>query len=296
MARTEPVGLDAELDALRRAALGAAVAPMVELPPAAVRERVSAGDRLCAAGPPVEVRDTTADGVPVRIYEGARSRATLAWAHGGGWVTGDLEYSDEICRFLAAHADVRVVSVDYRLAPEHPLPAGADDVARGLAWCRRMWPGTAICTGGDSAGGHLAVAAAARGGADALVLVYPVLDRPGRWPSYDSMGDAFPIGRAAMDWFWRHAGGDLLPPGEMPLERADLGALPPVLLVLAGHDPLHDEGIAFADRVRTGGGTVTVTDHPALCHGFLRFSAASATVAAARTDLVESVRRLVLDL
>ncbi|WP_203043847.1 alpha/beta hydrolase [Pimelobacter simplex] len=291
--------LEAGLAALRDAAAGNV--PMVDLTPSQARERVVAGNRLCSEGPSVAVTDLgPADGppVPVRVYEPAAAPpATLVHAHGGGWVTGDLDYSDELCRFLA-DAGVRVVSVDYRLAPEHPFPAGLDDLAAAWAWTRAAYDGP-LGLGGDSAGGNLAAALTLREPDPApafLLLLYPVLGLPGSTPSYRSRAEAFPIGAADMRWFFEHYLADARPPAPtpdlVPLHAPDLSALPPTHVVLAGHDPLHDEGAAFAATARAAGVPVTVEQHPDLCHGFLRFTAASAGARAARAGVVDAVRRL----
>ncbi len=278
---------------------------MIDLPPAEVRERIVTGNRLCSAGPEVVIRDVAdgEDGAPVglRLY-GTPDRTTLVYAHGGGWVTGGLDYADEFCRFLAAEADVHVVSVDYRLAPEHPFPAPLDDLAAAWDWAAARYGGP-LALGGDSAGGNLAAALAlrlrlrnaAREPAFQL-LIYPVLGAPGVSDSYTTRADAFPIGAADMHWFFDHyvgrdardaAGSDLL-----PLAADDLSGLPPTHVVAAGHDPLHDEAISYAARLKDAGTVVSVQEHPALCHGFLRFTGASDAARAARASVVKSVRRL----
>ena len=275
---------------------------MVALSPAQARERVVAGNRLCADGPEVGIVDHPgrADGPPVgvRVYESGTPAATLVYAHGGGWVTGDLDYADELCRFLARDAGLRVVSVDYRLAPEHPYPAAVEDLAAAWAWAHATYPGP-LALGGDSAGGNLAAAVAVRAShpASFLLLLYPVLGLPGATASYRTRETAFPIGAADMRWFFEHYLAGIVvpdPPGAdlAPLHAEDLDALPPTHLVLAGHDPLHDEGAAFADAIAAAGGTVTVHDHPSLCHGFLRFTAASPAAREARSAVVAEARRL----
>ncbi|WP_222430598.1 alpha/beta hydrolase [Nocardioides sp. J9] len=295
--------LEPALAALRDGAAGGT--PMIEMSPAQARERVAAGNHLCADGPAVDVRDLGPDegpGPTVRVYlpvAPATPVATLVYAHGGGWVTGDLDYADELCRFVA-DAGVRVVSVDYRLAPEHPYPAGLDDVAAAWAWARQRYDGP-VGLGGDSAGGNLAAAVALRAAADApadfLLLLYPVLAAPGSTPSYTTQGTAFPIGEAEMRWFLEHysgspEAGEAAGPDLFPLLSGDLGTLPPTHVVVVEHDPLHDEGVAFAAALREAGVPVTLERHPDLCHGFLRFTAASPRSREARDAVVDAVRRL----
>lgn len=276
---------------------------MVELPVDQVRERIVVGDRLCSAGPDVAVRDLARgeEGapVPMRLY-GAPDQPTLVYAHGGGWVTGGLSYADEFCRFLAADADLHVISVDYRLAPEHPFPAPLEDLAAAWRWASERYAGP-LAIGGDSAGGNLAAALALRLRASTrppafLLLLYPVVDLPDANKSYATAGSAFPIGAADMRWFFDHyvptsaraaAGSDLA-----PLRAATFDGLPASHVVVAGHDPLHDEGVAYAAALERAGTAVTLVDHPELCHGFLRFTGASAAARRARDEVVAAVRRL----
>ena len=236
----------------------------------------------------------------MRVYEGEGTDVTLVHAHGGGWVTGDLDHADELCRHLAHDAGCRVVSVDYRLAPEHPFPAGLDDLDAALAWTRRRHPARSRSAGTAPA------ATWPRPWCTACWRA-PSRHRPSwcwstpssacraRTRSYVDRAHAFPLGAADMDWFLAHYAP---PAGERstdlaPLHAERLHGHPRTHLVLAGHDPLHDEGAAYAhllSRARTG---VTVVDHPTLCHGFLRFTGAAPAAAAARDQLVRDVRRLV---
>lgn len=298
--------LDPELDALRAAAASRGLPPMVALSPDEARQRVAAGDRWCAAGPDVTTYDATVDvdghRLPLRVYAATRpTGVTLVHCHGGGWVTGDLAYSDELCRFLAAEAGCTVVGVDYRLAPEHPFPAALDDVLAAVRWAADLEGTRAVAVSGDSAGGNLAAAAVLRlrdaGGPvpSFQLLAYPALDREDAHPSYVDQADAFPVGAADMRWFLDH----YVPaarrddPAVAPLRAADLTGLPRTHVVTVGHDPLRDEGRAYASRLAGAGAVVSTTHHPALCHGFLRFTGASARARAARAELVGTVRALV---
>lgn len=294
--------LDPALAALRDAV--ADQPRLIDLTPAEARARVSAGDRLCAGGPGIDVVDGLIGAVKVRTYAPEAAGGTLVYAHGGGWVTGDLDYSDQLCRHLSHDLDLRVISVDYRLAPEHPWPAGLEDLAHVWTAVRteeRGW----CALGGDSAGGQLVAGLTQRlrtareSRPDAQLLVYPVLGRPGGTESYTTRATAFPTGAADMDWFWNHLvpGG---PPQDAPTEMLpglapDLRGTPPTHVVLAGHDPLHDEGAAYAERLRAVGVHVSVEDHPTLCHGFLRLTAASTAAREALAAVVGSVGRLRAD-
>lgn len=291
--------LDPGLAELRRTAAESGAAPMISLSPAEVRERITVGDRLCSAGPEVAVSDVDihAEGrsIRARAYLGARSRAVLVYAHGGGWVTGDLEYADELCRFLARDADCMVVSVDYRLAPEHPFPAGLADVESVTRWALAARPALPVAVAGDSAGGNLAavVAAELRERLAFSLLLYPVTDHDPTTRSYREQ--TWPIGAADMGWFLDHyvAAAERDDPRVSPLRAPDLRGVPRTHLVLAGHDPLHDEGAAYAERLRAAGVYVAVVDHDDLCHGFLRFTAASSQAREARDAVVRVVASMV---
>ncbi len=293
--------LDADIVALRDRSHEAALAPLVEITPAQARERVSAGDRLCSGGPTdVDTAEVVADHdghrVAVRVYEAADATVTLVYAHGGGWVTGDLEYSDELCRFVAS-GGVRVVSVGYRLAPENPFPAAVEDMRAATLWAAGTYG--KIGVGGDSAGGNLAAAAAVSLLDHSLVslafqvLIYPVLDTGLTQDSYVSNATAFPIGAADMRWFLDHyVETDPRDVRVAPLRAASLVGLPPTQLVIAGHDPLRDEALEFAQRLTEAGVPVTSELLPSLCHGFLRFTAASSGARAARGRIVARVLAL----
>lgn len=280
--------LDADLASLR----DAAPPPPADL--AAMRERVRAGTRLCAGGPrDVETRSESFDGVSCRVYEHGALATTLVYAHGGGWTTGDLDYADEFCRGLAARG-IRIVSVDYALAPEHPFPTALGELATVLAAVRERF-GRSVVLGGDSAGANLAAVVGVENAATALVLIYPALDAGMRTASYDDADCAFPIGRGAMTWFYEqyapHGDPDdiRLSPGRRPVGVDH----PPTLVATAGHDPLRDEGVAYADALAAAG-IVTAREHfPGLCHGFLRFTGASPASAAARDRLIDAVSSFV---
>ena len=259
------------------------------------------GNALCSAGPDVATEDVIAThaghSVPVRRYLAADERALLVYAHGGGWVTGDLEYADEVCRFLARDSHCTVVSVDYRLAPEHPFPAGLQDVLTAYHWA--CAGGRPVALGGDSSGGNLAAAATVILRDDGplpafTVLAYPVLDHDFGRGSYEENASAFPVGAADLRWFFDHyapaeARDD---PRVAPLRAADLSGLPRTHLVTAGHDPLRDEGRAYYAALTDVGVETTEVHHPDLCHGFLRFTGASRAAAAARDGIVSAVAAL----
>ena len=232
-------------------------------------------------GAPVRgMRDATIAGprgpIPVRHYlpHGA-SHGRMIYLHGGGWVFGTLDGFDPVCRELAAAAGVEVISVDYGLAPENRFPGPLDDgwaVLRALAD-----PAVPLVIAGDSAGGNLAAALTLRsrdagGPAIALqMLFYPVLQSDFSRSSYRQFGGGdYLISASDMAWFWdQHVAVDHRDdPLAAPLCAASLAGLPEAIIILAGCDPLHDEGAAYAGRLRADGVKVELRDHPDMAHGF----------------------------
>lgn len=261
---------------------------------AAVRARLQP---VPAPEPVASIRDTTVDGpagaVPVRIYRPAdphtAPRPVVVFAHGGGFVFCDLDTHDGFCRALANGAGAVVVSVDYRLAPEHRAPAALEDVYAALVWahanCDELHGDPArIVVTGDSAGGNLAatvaLAARDRGGPPLAgqVLLYPVIDDDFDTESYRRYGEGHFNTRAAMRWYWRqYAPGGADGPLVSPVRATTLRGLPPAVVVTAGRDPLCSEGDAYAMRLASDGVPVTHRRYDDLFHGFLTIAALSAT-------------------
>jgi len=232
-----------------------------------------------------EVLDLDADGVRVRLYRpGDAAPGLVVHLHGGGFVFHDVDVHDRVCRRFANRLGLAVLSVDYRLAPEHRFPAAPDDVDTVLAWLDR--DGAAIGSGGptyvhgDSAGGNLALVAALRhpGRFDAAVLHYPFLDPTAGFASYE-LGAASAFDPREAAWYWQqYAAGpnDLTDPDLAPLLSDRLGTLPPVLITSAEHDPLRDEGEHLAALIAAQGGQVTAVRYLGQVHGFWRDAASSA--------------------
>jgi acetyl esterase len=226
-----------------------------------------------------EVADVDADGVPARLYTPVSTGSTtdpvpgvVVHAHGGGFVFNDVEVHDASARRLANRTGLRVLSVDYRLPPEHRFPAAIDDVSTASAWADRTLGGP-LFLHGDSAGGNLALVAALRhpGRFTAVALIYPFLDPTAGFDSYLTAADGFDRREAA--WYWQQyaaSEGDLTHPDLAPLLSNRLGTLPPTLVVTAEHDPLRDEGEELAVRLAEAGVEVTATRYLGQLHGFWR--------------------------
>ena len=224
--------------------------------------------------------------VPVRVYakEHGGLRPALVYFHGGGFVFGDLDTHDAVCRALAKESGAVVISVDYRLAPEHKFPAAVEDSYAVTLWVaanaeRLGIDAGCIGVGGDSAGGNLATVVAMRcrdAGGPALasqLLIYPVTDVSSfETGSHRELSDGYFLTRAAMDWFTNHYLGSAdhaRHPEVSPLLAPDLSGLPPALVITAELDPLRDEGEAYAKRLQQAGVPVTVTRYPGMIHGFV---------------------------
>ncbi len=251
-----------------------------DLTPAQARAQNEAGV-AAVAGPPTpvaSVRDDTISGVPVRRYDPSPGATlpTLVYLHGGGWVIGSPTTHDSTCRALAARTPCRVVSVDYRLAPEHPFPAGLEDGWAVLRAVASDEPGP-VAVGGDSSGGNLAAVLAIRARDAGLrlalqVLIYPVTDADLNTRSYREYANGHGMSAADMEWFWHHYMGDRdrFHPEASPLRQKSLAGVAPALVELSEYDVLHDEGLAYANRLKEDGVPVDVVDQAGMLHGFIR--------------------------
>ena len=244
--------------------------------------------------------------VPVRLYRPTASPSVLlVFFHGGGWTIGDLTSHDALCRTLARDADVAVLAVDHRRAPESPWPAAVDDAVAVTRWAFAQAPdlvGTdVVAVGGDSSGGNLAALvclrlrdAAARVPA-AQVLAYPNTDLTFSLPSVREKATGWGLDADDAVWFaeqWVPDPARRADPRVSPLHEPDLAGLPPAVVVTAEHDPLRDEGEAFAARLAQAGVPVRARREPGLVHGFLGFAASSPAAAAAARRLAVDVRAL----
>lgn len=224
--------------------------------------------------------------IPVRIYRPNVSGAVAAFVflHGGGWTMGGIHTHDSLCRTIATAARCVVISVDYRLAPEHRFPAALGDAYASTCWVRRHAnelgiDAARIAIGGDSAGGNLATAtcllATERGDpVPALqILIYPATDMRFDTRSYRQYADGYMLTRNAMIWYWklyRRTKADADIPYVSPLRAPDLSHLPPALIITAEYDPLRDEAEEYASRLQEATVPVKLMRCDGMIHGFLR--------------------------
>ena len=286
--------------------------PMEQMTPAQARENMRA--RTAGLGPVEAVARIEDHRVPVeggeiivRCYTpaGPGPFPVHVYFHGGGWVIGDLETHDGICRSIANAAASVVASVDYRLAPEHKYPVAAEDAFAATRWVAQQGARLGIdasrmAVGGDSAGGNLAAAVTLmsrdRGGPPLAlqVLVYPVTHQSFDTASYQDHADGYLLTRSAMRWFWNQylrRPEDGVDPHASPLLARSLHGLPPALVITAEYDPLRDEGEAYAARLREAGVPVTLTRYPGMIHGFLRMINLVDKARAARDEIAATLRK-----
>jgi acetyl esterase len=278
--------------------------PLNELPVAEARQAMVMPMRKSRAALPLaSIADRSIPGpagdLPIRIYtpEGVGPFPLLVYFHGGGFVVGSIDGADTICRALCYGAGCVVVSVGYRLAPEHTFPAAPDDCLAATRWAAlhaaELGADPArLAVAGDSAGGNLAAVTALRlrdEGGPALcgqLLIYPVAGyHTPPTPSYLANADGYLLTRDMMIWFWGHYlnhAGDADNPYAAPLRAPDLAGLPPALVITAEFDPLRDEGERYAQRLQLAGVPAVLSRYDGMIHGFLLFA-----------DLFEESRRAV---
>jgi acetyl esterase len=270
--------------------------PLWEKTPAEARVEFKA---FCQLGNPVtaaigKTEDAKAEGpagpIPIRVYTpvaaGSAALPAMVYFHGGGFVLGDLDCYDGLCRTLANESGCRVIAVDYRLAPEHPFPAAVEDAFAALKWVELNAPQLGVdpnwlAVAGDSAGGTLATVACLLAkenkGAPRIafqLLIYPVTGfLPGH---YDGpFGSGYFLENRTIEWFRDHYAGkdaNLSDFRLSPLNAADVAGLPPAYIVTAGFDPLRDGAVAYAEKLKQAGVTVNQVDYPTLIHGFFSMS------------------------
>jgi acetyl esterase len=301
--------LDAQTQAVLDAIAASGAPPVNELPLAEARQTLLKA-RAAMGGEPETVghiQDREIPGpqgnIPIRIYtpEGNGPFPLLVYFHGGGWVIGDLDSHDLLCRTLTNAANCVTVAVHYRLAPEHKFPAGPEDCYAATQWAAAHAAtihadATRIAVGGDSAGGTLATVVALmardRGGPKLVyqLLIYPVTDYylPGTL-SYVENADGYFLTRDLMIWFWNQylqSEADAKHPYASPLQATDLSGLPPALVQTVEFDPLRDEGEQYVARLREAGVPVAHIRYNQTIHGFVLMGG---VIDQAKTAIAESV-------
>jgi acetyl esterase len=264
-----------------------------EMTPAEARESFAALMQL--AGPKdIPIGKVTNIAIPAPHGEiAARSYApvaansqplpTLVFFHGGGWVIGNIDTHDGLCRMIANGSGCRVISVEYRLSPESKYPDAVDDAVAALEWVEKNASqlgvdANLLAVGGDSAGGDLAAVLAqiakAKGGPKLSyqLLFFPVTQIGEETRSLREYAEGYFLERKTLDWFYAHylpGDADKKDPRISPLAAEDVSGLPPAYIMLAGFDPLHDEGLAYAEKLRAAGVPVTVANYPDMVHDFI---------------------------
>ena len=261
-----------------------------------VPEEVGSVEDRTIPGPDGELalriyRPEPGDGGPVPV---------MVWFHGGGFVIGSLDTSDGMCRALCRRSGVALVSVDYRLAPEHPFPAGPDDCLAAFDWVRDHaadlgFDGDRVAVGGDSAGANLAtVTALARRGKVAFqLLVYPVTDLTMTSESHQANGTGYLLTGETMQWFEQHyttGAVEKHDPRVSPLFEDDLAGSAPAFVMTAEFDPLRDEGEAYGKRLVDAGVPVQIKRYDGMIHAFLQMSAVVDAAGAALDDAATALR------
>jgi acetyl esterase len=269
---------------------------------------------LSIQGVPVEVgavRDLQVDGAegPLRARhylppEGGGPHPLLVYFHGGGFVIGDLDTHDGVCRNICRHAGVQVLSVEYRKAPEHPWPAAPDDAYAGYRWAldhaEELGADPAcVAVGGDSAGANLSAVVAQQAVGEGVqapalqLLIYPAVDMRGGYVSAELFAEGFFLTRSEMDWFADHYvhRDHYEDPRVSPL-LGTLEGLPPAYIITAGFDPLRDEGEHYAEALRKAGVRVLTRRFPGMVHGFVNMGTVNRTAADGLVEICGSVRAL----
>jgi acetyl esterase len=301
--------LDPKIEAVLAGMLAAPGPPAHEIPIEEARiNHLMETARLCGAGPVVaDVRDLTAPGpggdIPVRVYtpDAAGPLPIVVWLHGGGWAMGSIETYDAPVRALAVAAGAIVVSVEYRLAPEHRFPAAVDDSLAAVRWAAATGAElggdtTRVAVAGDSAGGNLAavVARRLRGELDLRLqaLIYPVTDGGVNTPSFREFGDRYGLTAEGMKRFWELYldGGNAGDPDASPLRADDLSGVAPAFVLTAEADVLRDEGEAYAQALQEAGVPVTLRRFDGTIHGFFRWLAVTDVAGQAIEETAAALR------
>ncbi len=311
--------LNPHVKALLNLMVQRAIPPLHTLPPAQARVLYRERKNLTQPAPPdvAEVRELQSSGphgpIPLRMYRPAGTKLdavlpALVYYHGGGFVIGDLETHDTLCRELCNGSGCAVVAVDYRLAPEFRFPCAVDDCLAATYWVANNAQSLQIdparlAVGGDSAGGNLAavIAILARDAADLAIafqlLIYPITDARCGAQSHTTNGQGYMLTNDTMDYFLGHYLTDESEKLDLkvsPLLSADLSKLPPAFVLTAGYDPLHDEGLQYAQRLSESGNVATYVCFARQMHGFIPMGRAIDEAGAAVSMCASELRRQLL--
>ena len=310
------MNLDPQIDHILGLVKKAAYPELWELSPEQARAQLAKTMPILDAKPvavhtwedkPIPVDDRL---IPVRVFTPRLARSgelfpVLMWLHGGGFVVGSVQVYDSICRLLAKKSDCIVVSVDYRLAPEHKFPAGVEDCFAVLRWLGNNaneigGDSSRIVVAGDSAGGNLAavstILARDAGGPNIVlqVLIYPGTAPHPESASHYEFSDGYFLNRKTILWFYAHYlqhESDCNDFRFAPLLTTDLSGLPAALVIVAGYDPLRDEGIEYANRLRAAGNIVDFSNYRSMPHAFFSFSGAVDVSKQAIEQVANAVRK-----
>ncbi|MBO0677255.1 alpha/beta hydrolase [Mycolicibacterium sp. S2-37] len=305
--------LDTTLQFMLSAQRAAGIGGLVASPDVAVaREQLRITSAMMVADIAADVSELSIPGpagpMRARLYRphgGTDSSALLVFYHGGGFVVGDLDTHDDLCRLISRDGELAVLSVDYRLAPEHKAPAAADDAYAAFRWvCDHADELGAdpdrIAVGGDSAGGNLAAVVSQRSRNDGVrmpalqVLMYPAVDVCSDTRSKTLFADGYFLTKRDMNWFMDHyldgAQVDSRDPIVSPLLADDLSGLPPALVLTGGFDPLRDEGNAYAAAMRAAGVSVDLREEGTLVHAFANFFPLGGGSATATEGMISAIR------
>ncbi len=266
------------------------------------------GSRLFDQVVPVKKRtDLSADGVPIRIYQNseAADQRVLIFYHGGGFALYHLNAHDNVCRRLAAMNNCIVVSVDYRLAPEHTFPAAHDDAFTAIKWVRNNISGYGgnpndLFVAGDSAGGNLSACMAHRCKKEGIslkgqVLIYPWIDGKLDNPSIERNGNGYLLLRDTMFWFQKQYTPrveDQCKPDVSPKYESNFEGLAPAFILTAQFDPLVDDGFNYYNQLKSAGNKVTYNEYPGLIHGFINIPKVSPQALKAFDDIAAFMKAL----
>ncbi|MEM7095385.1 MAG: alpha/beta hydrolase [Actinomycetota bacterium] len=264
------------------------------------RQAYGALASLAGDGPDLPtIADEDIAGVPCRRYAGDDPSGCFVYIHGGGYTIGDLDTHDQVCRQLALESSTTVISVHYRLAPEHPFPAGIEDcwaVLEAIDADRGSFGADGgLVVGGDSAGGNFSAVLALMArdadlALDAQLLVYPAVDAADDSPSMTENGQGYVLTRETMDWFSAQYAADPADWRASPILADSHADLAPAVIITADLDPLRDQGARYADTLRGAGVDVTLTNYEGMVHVFFQLGPISSVAAQGVTQIAAAAR------